>query len=60
VAVPALAQPQAFEKITIMKPVRSADPRSMRLQVLPDLKLIAHAVVDRPIKKRALVPQFLL
>jgi uncharacterized protein (TIGR03435 family) len=44
VAVPALAQSQTFEKITI-KPVRSADPRSMRLQVLPDGELIAHAVL---------------
>ena len=44
VAVPALAQSQTFEKITI-KPVRSVDPRSMRLQVLPDGELIAHAVL---------------
>jgi uncharacterized protein (TIGR03435 family) len=44
VAVPALAQSQTFGKITI-KPVRSADPRSMRLQVLPDGELIAHAVL---------------
>jgi uncharacterized protein (TIGR03435 family) len=44
VAVPALAQSQAFEKITI-KAVRSADPRSMRMQVLPDGELIAHAVL---------------
>jgi uncharacterized protein (TIGR03435 family) len=43
-AVPALAQSQTFEKITI-KPARSADPRSMRLQVLPDGELIAHAVL---------------
>jgi uncharacterized protein (TIGR03435 family) len=42
VAVPAIAQSQAFEKITI-KPVRSVDPRSMRLQILPDGELIAHA-----------------
>ena len=44
VAVPAMAQSQTFEKITI-KPVRSADPRSMRLQVLPDGDVIAHAVL---------------
>jgi uncharacterized protein (TIGR03435 family) len=44
VAVPALAQSQTFERITI-KPVRSVDPRSMRLQVLPDGELIAHAVL---------------
>jgi uncharacterized protein (TIGR03435 family) len=44
VVVPALAQSQTFEKITI-KPVRSADPRSMRLQVLPDGELIAQAVL---------------
>jgi uncharacterized protein (TIGR03435 family) len=44
VAVPALAQAQAFEQITI-KPVRSVDPRSMHLQVLPDGELIAHAVL---------------
>ncbi len=43
-AVPVMAQSQAFEKITI-RPVRSADPRSMRLQVLPDGELIAHAVL---------------
>jgi uncharacterized protein (TIGR03435 family) len=43
-AVPTLAQSQTFEKITI-KPVRSADPRSNRLQVLPDGELIAHAVL---------------
>ena len=44
VAVAPLVQSQTFEKITI-KPVRSADPRSMRLQVLPDGELIAHAVL---------------
>jgi uncharacterized protein (TIGR03435 family) len=44
VAVPALAQSQTFEKITI-KPARSADPRSMRLQILHDGELIAHAVL---------------
>jgi uncharacterized protein (TIGR03435 family) len=42
--VPALAQSQTFEKITI-KPAHSADPRSMRLQVLPDGQLIGHAVL---------------
>ena len=44
VAVPVLAQSQAFEKITI-KAARSADPRSMRMQVLPDGELVAHAVL---------------
>jgi uncharacterized protein (TIGR03435 family) len=44
VAVPALAQSQTFEKVTI-KPDRSVDPGSMRLQVLPDGELIAHAVL---------------
>ena len=44
VAVPAVAQAQAFEKITI-KPVRSVDPRGMHLQVLADGELIAHAVL---------------
>ena len=44
VAVPALAQSQAFEKITI-KAARSAGPRSMRMQVLPDGELVAHAVL---------------
>lgn len=41
--LPAAAQAQAFEKITI-KPARSADTRSMRIQVLPNGDLIAHAV----------------
>jgi uncharacterized protein (TIGR03435 family) len=44
VVVPVLAQSQPFEQITI-KPVRSSDPRSMRLQVLPSGELIAHAVL---------------
>jgi len=44
VAVPAVAQAQAFEKVTI-KPVRSVDPRGMHLQVLADGELIAHAVL---------------
>ena len=44
VAVPAMAQSQTFLKIKI-RPVRSVDPRSMRLQVLPDGELIAHAVL---------------
>jgi uncharacterized protein (TIGR03435 family) len=44
VAVSAMAQSQTFEKITI-RHVRSVDPRSMRLQVLPDGELIAHAVL---------------
>jgi uncharacterized protein (TIGR03435 family) len=44
VAVPASAESQTFEKGTI-KPVRSADPRSTRLPVLPYGELIAHAVL---------------
>jgi uncharacterized protein (TIGR03435 family) len=44
VALPAMARAQAFEQITI-KAVRSANPRSMRLQVLPDGELLAHAVL---------------
>jgi hypothetical protein len=42
-ALPAIAQSQAFEAITI-KPARSADPRNMRMQVLPNVDLIASAV----------------
>jgi uncharacterized protein (TIGR03435 family) len=43
VALPAVAQPQAFAKITI-RPARAADPRNMRVQVLPNGDLIANAV----------------
>ncbi|HEY0795814.1 MAG TPA: TIGR03435 family protein [Acidisarcina sp.] len=43
VLIPALAQSQTFERITI-KPAGSADSRSTRLQVLPDGELIAHAI----------------
>lgn len=43
VALPAVAQSQAFATITI-KPVRSADPRIARVQVLPNGDLIASAV----------------
>jgi uncharacterized protein (TIGR03435 family) len=43
VALPAAAQSQAFEKITI-KAARSSDPRNMRVQVLPNGDLIAKAV----------------
>ena len=43
VALPAVAQSQAFAKITI-RPARSADPRNMRVQVLPNGDLIANAV----------------
>ena len=43
VALPAVAHPQAFVAITI-KLARSADPRNMRLQVLPNGDLIASAV----------------
>ncbi len=43
VALPAIAQSQAFATISI-KPARSADPRSLRMQVLPNGDLIASAV----------------
>jgi len=43
VALPAVAQSQAFATITI-KPARSADPRNPRVQVLPNGDLIASAV----------------
>jgi uncharacterized protein (TIGR03435 family) len=43
VALPAVAQSQAFARI-IIKPVRSADPRNARVQVLPNGDLIASAV----------------
>jgi len=43
VALPVLAQSQAFARITI-KPARSADPRNARAQVLPNGDLIASAV----------------
>jgi uncharacterized protein (TIGR03435 family) len=42
-ALPAVAQSQAFATITI-KPARSTDPRSLRMQVLPNGDLIASAV----------------
>ncbi len=43
VAWPTAVRSQAFEKITI-KPAPSTDPRSSRMQVLPDGDLIANAV----------------
>ena len=43
VALPAVAQSQAFAKITI-RPTSSADPRNMRMKVLPNGNLIANAV----------------
>lgn len=43
VALPAVAQPQAFAKITI-KPARPADLQNMRMQVLPKGDLIATGV----------------
>ncbi|MGB9455063.1 MAG: TIGR03435 family protein [Bryobacteraceae bacterium] len=43
VALPAVAQSQAFATITI-KPARSANPRNARVQVLPNGDLIASAV----------------
>jgi uncharacterized protein (TIGR03435 family) len=42
-ALPAVAQSQAFAKITI-RPARSTDARNMRVQVLPNGDLIASAV----------------
>src|SRR5439155_23763652 len=42
-AVPAVAQSQAFEVISI-KPARSGDPRNMRMRVLPNGDLHASAV----------------
>jgi uncharacterized protein (TIGR03435 family) len=43
VGLPAVAQTQAFAKVTI-RAAHSDDPRNMRMQVLPDGDLIAHAV----------------
>lgn len=43
VALPAVAQSQAFVRITI-KPARSADPGNWRVQVLPNGELLASAV----------------
>jgi uncharacterized protein (TIGR03435 family) len=43
VALPGVAQSQAFAKITI-RPARADDPRNPRVQVLPDGDLIANAV----------------
>jgi len=43
VAVPAVAQSQAFAKVTI-RSASSADPRNMRMQVLPHGDVIANAV----------------
>jgi uncharacterized protein (TIGR03435 family) len=42
-AVPAVAQSQAFEVLSI-KPARSGDPRDMRMRVLPNGDLTASAV----------------
>jgi len=42
-ALPAVAQSPAFEAISI-KPARSADPRNMRVRVLPRGHLVASAV----------------
>src|ERR1700688_2833404 len=42
-ALPAVAHSQAFPKITI-RPSSSADPRNMRMQVLPNGDLVANAV----------------
>lgn len=43
VALPTVAQSQGFAKITI-RPTSSADPRNMRMQILPNGDLIANAV----------------
>jgi hypothetical protein len=43
VALPAVAQSQAFETISI-ELARSADPRNARVQVLPTGDLIASAI----------------
>ena len=45
-ALPAVAQSQAFEAISI-KPARSGDPRTMRMRVLPNGDLNASAELDR-------------
>jgi uncharacterized protein (TIGR03435 family) len=42
-ALPAVTQSQAFATITI-KPARSADPRNVRVQVLPNGDLIVNAI----------------
>jgi hypothetical protein len=42
-ALPAVAQSQAFEAISI-KPARSGDPRNTRMRVLPNGDLTASAV----------------
>src|SRR5919197_302863 len=42
-ALPAIAQSQAFEAISIA-PARSSDPRNMRMRVLPNGDLDASAV----------------
>src|SRR6267143_2226742 len=42
-ALPAVAHSQAFAKITI-RPASAADPRNMRMQVLPNGDLIANVV----------------
>ena len=44
VVLSSMAQSQTFEQITI-KPAHLADPRSMRLQVLPSGELIGHSVL---------------
>ena len=43
VAFPAIAQPAAFATISI-RPARSADPRNMRMRVLPNGDMLASAV----------------
>jgi uncharacterized protein (TIGR03435 family) len=43
VALPAVAQPQAFATIAI-KPARSTDPRNARVQLLPNGDLIASGI----------------
>jgi uncharacterized protein (TIGR03435 family) len=52
VALPAVAQSQAFETITI-KPARSADPRDERAQVLPGGEWIASGISVSRLMNRA-------
>jgi hypothetical protein len=65
-ALPAIAQSQAFEVISI-KPARSGDPRNMRMRVLPNGDLDASAVpvllllryaYDVPVNPRRVFPVF--
>ncbi len=59
VALPAVAQSQAFATITI-EPARSADPRNARVQVLPNGDLIASAVPVKQMIRGLLADRFRL